>query len=179
MEIPGDRDTTYWCVAREIPRDVLQQQHYIYMVRFLEENSESIRSGNVPTQSIHPFVYKAHHSNGIFRVDGNLHATIKILLHAEYTYFIPQYGPSITPNNTAFVHHIIVYLCGALVNITDGTSSVCMGEASLAPISQCRQGTTIAGWAVGGEVYSNCSIINHYCNRPSDLVTHARLNLDL
>ena len=26
-----------------------------------------------------------------------------------------------------------------------------MGEASLAPISQCRQGTTIAGWAVGGE----------------------------
>ena len=92
VEIPGDRDTTYWCVAREIPRDVLQQQHYIYM-----------------------------------------------------------YGPSITPNNTAFVHHIIVYLCGALVNITDGTSSVCMGEASLAPISQCRQGTTIAGWAVGGE----------------------------
>ena len=77
--------------------------------------------------------------------------------------FYPQYGPRITPNNTAFVHHIIVYLCGALVNVTDGTSSVCMGQASLAPISQCRQGTTIAGWAVGGEVYSNYSITNHFC----------------
>ena len=76
--------------------------------------------------------------------------------------FYPQYGPRITPNNTAFVHHIIVYLCGALVDITDGTSSVCMGQASLAPISQCRQGTTIAGWAVGGEVYSNYSITNHF-----------------
>ena len=40
--------------------------------------------------------------------------------------FYSQYGPSITPNNTAFVHHIIVYLCDALVNITDGTSSECM-----------------------------------------------------
>ena len=35
VEIPGDQDTTYWCVVRQIPQDVLQQQHYIYMVRFL------------------------------------------------------------------------------------------------------------------------------------------------
>ena len=88
--------------------------------------------------------------------------------------FYPQYGPSITPNNTAFVHHIIVYLCDALVNITDGTSSECMGQASLAPISQCRQGTTIAGWAVGGEVYCNYIII---VKSTLDLAMHAQLNL--
>ena len=68
--------------------------------------------------------------------------------------FYPQYGPSITPNNTAFVHHIIVYLCGALVNITEGTSSECTGQITLDPINECRRGTAIGGWAVGGEVHS-------------------------
>ena len=48
---------------------------------------------------------------------------------------------SITPNNTAFVHHIIVYLCGALVNITEGTSSECTGQITLDPINECRRGT--------------------------------------
>ena len=94
--------------------------------------------------------------------------------------FYSQYGPSITPNNTAFVHHIIVYLCGALVDITDGTSSECKGQASLAPISQCRQGTTIAGWAVGGEVCSNIIVSPTISVKPTqDLVTHAWLNPDL
>jgi len=32
MEIPGDQDTTYWCVAVRIPEDVRTQQHYIYKV---------------------------------------------------------------------------------------------------------------------------------------------------
>ena len=95
--------------------------------------------------------------------------------------FYPQYGPSITPNNTAFVHHIVVNLCGALVNITEGASSECrLGQTSLALINQCRRGTTIAVWAVGGEVYSNYSIINHYYKANTiDLVTYAWLNPDL
>ena len=68
--------------------------------------------------------------------------------------FYSQYGPSITPNNTAFVHHIIVYLCGALVNITEGASSECTGQTTLDPINECRRGTAIGGWAVGGEVHN-------------------------
>ena len=44
---------------------------------------------------------------------------------------------SCTPNNTEFVHHIIVYLSGALGNVTEGTSSECFGRASEQPISEC------------------------------------------
>ena len=34
VEIPGDQDTTYWCVAVRIPEDVRSQQHYIYKVYY-------------------------------------------------------------------------------------------------------------------------------------------------
>ena len=73
-------------------------------------------------------------------------------LHNSKSTFYLQYGPRITPNNTAFVHHIIVYLCDGLVNVTEGTSSECFGQATAGPISECRQGAGLGGWAVGGEV---------------------------
>ena len=65
---------------------------------------------------------------------------------------------SITPNNTAFVHHIIVYLCGALVNITEGTSSECTGQITLDPINECRRGTCSLTLSVSvkGEAHTRC-----------------------
>ena len=65
-----------------------------------------------------------------------------------------QYSPRITPTNTAFVHHIIVYLCGALVNVTEGQSSPCVGAAGVS-LDECRLGVVLGGWAIGGEVSIN------------------------
>ena len=74
-----------------------------------------------------------------------------IIMYSEFTFYL-QYGPRITPNNTAFVHHIIVYLCDGLVNVTEGTSSECPGRVTAGPINECRRGEGLGGWAVGGGV---------------------------
>ena len=62
-----------------------------------------------------------------------------------------QFSPRITPTNTALVHHIIVYLCGALVNVTEGQSSLCVGAVGTS-LDECRLGVVLGAWAVGGEV---------------------------
>jgi len=38
------------------------------------------------------------------------------------------------------------------MNVTEGQSSECFGQATAQGIAECRLGTTIGGWAVGGEV---------------------------
>ena len=62
-----------------------------------------------------------------------------------------QFSPRITHTHTSFVHHITVYLCGALVNVPEGQSSRCVGAAGIT-LDECRLGVVLGGWAIGGEV---------------------------
>ena len=97
----------------------------------------------------------------ILRVHENLHATIKYLYMLNALILSTVWTEDHSQQYCFCAPHCC--LCGALVNITEGASSECrLGQTSLAPINQCRRGTTIAVWAVGGEVYSNYSTINHY-----------------
>ncbi len=64
-----------------------------------------------------------------------------------------QISPVITPGNTENVHHILVYECSDLDATYVGYSALCDAEGVAAMmVSQCRQGTLISGWAVGGGV---------------------------
>ena len=73
-----------------------------------------------------------------------------------------QYSPFITPGNEAYVHHILIYECGGLTNASVGESGVCGDEVSNT-VSECRSGTLVAGWAVGGTVYLHaiCLILSY------------------
>ena len=53
-----------------------------------------------------------------------------------------------TEGNTAHVHHMIVYLCSSL-NTSNSNGGVCDDVVSG---FDCSNATTIAGWAIGGEV---------------------------
>ena len=77
-----------------------------------------------------------------------------------FFFYSLQFSPQITPTNIPFVHHIIVYLCGVLVNVTEGQSSECVGTAG-STLDECRQGTSLGGWAVGGGVSVQLSM-NEY-----------------
>ena len=64
---------------------------------------------------------------------------------------IRQITPVVTEGNEAYVHHMVIYECYGLNDTHVGQSGVCIGEISNS-IQQCRAGTTLAGWAVGGGV---------------------------
>ena len=71
-----------------------------------------------------------------------------------------QYSPKITPNGFQYVHHMLIYLCFSFNETEVGNSAPCGGMTG-ASVSECRQGSLIAGWAVGGTVSSYPSE-NHY-----------------
>ena len=62
-----------------------------------------------------------------------------------------QFSPKITPNDFPYVHHMLIYLCGSLDETEVGTSAPCEGMVG-ETVSECRSGSLIAGWAVGGAV---------------------------
>ena len=56
-----------------------------------------------------------------------------------------------TEGNEAHVHHLLIYLCNGLNDIHVGNGGDCEdGVAN--EVAECRGGTIIAAWAVGGEV---------------------------
>ena len=61
-----------------------------------------------------------------------------------------QLSPAITNDSSVYVHHIIVYLCTALDHSHVGSSVEC--DNAHLNVRQCRGGTVIATWAVGGTV---------------------------
>ena len=65
-----------------------------------------------------------------------------------------QYSPRITPNEFQYVHHMLIYLCESFNETEVGRSAPCFGMTG-SSVSECRQGSLIAGWAVGGTV-STC-----------------------
>ena len=64
-----------------------------------------------------------------------------------------QYAAVISPQSVRQVHHILVYLCEGM-NLTGhpdvGVKRQCDGISE--EIEPCRLSSTIAGWAVGGNV---------------------------
>ncbi|XP_064399035.1 DBH-like monooxygenase protein 2 homolog [Halichondria panicea] len=67
----------------------------------------------------------------------------------EQERYVYKISPEISANSSAYVHHIIIYLCNELNNTFLGDSSVC--EDTHIDIRSCRGSEIIAGWAVGGE----------------------------
>ena len=56
-----------------------------------------------------------------------------------------------TVGNDAHVHHLLIYLCEGLNDTHVGNGGDC--EVDVAnEVAECRGGTVIAAWAVGGEV---------------------------
>ena len=66
---------------------------------------------------------------------------------------VPQIDPVVTEGNEAHVHHLLVYLCDGINETHVGNGGECE-EGVPEAVAACRQGTLIAGWAVGGEVSS-------------------------
>lgn len=60
------------------------------------------------------------------------------------------------------MHHITIYQCTGLANISPGSSAPCFGEvASINPLEECIGTSSLGGWAVGGGVslHDNRSVI--------------------
>ncbi|XP_064398231.1 DBH-like monooxygenase protein 1 homolog [Halichondria panicea] len=67
------------------------------------------------------------------------------------THYVTKISPVITPGNELHVHHILIYECENLNATHVGFSAPCNGGGPTGiMVSQCRQGTLIVGWAVGG-----------------------------
>lgn len=62
-----------------------------------------------------------------------------------------QYTPVVTEGNEAHVHHLLIYLCDGLNNTHVGASGDC-DDGVDESVQECRGGTLIAAWAVGGDV---------------------------
>ena len=62
-----------------------------------------------------------------------------------------QYSPLIDNENFAYVHHMLVYICGGLNETQVNDSAPCQGGVGES-LSECLAGEVIGGWAVGGEV---------------------------
>ena len=62
-----------------------------------------------------------------------------------------QFSPLVTKGNDAHVHHLLIYLCDGLNNTHVGVGGVCDDNVAN-EVEECRGGTVIAAWAVGGEV---------------------------
>ena len=68
-----------------------------------------------------------------------------------FYYWYTQYTPLISENSQQYVHHIVIYECPQLDESVVGAGGHCDGEISNS-VGQCRLGTVLAVWAVGGEV---------------------------
>ena len=64
---------------------------------------------------------------------------------------LPQYSPLIDNDNFAYVHHMLVYICGGLNETQVNDSGPCQGGVGES-LSECRFGEIMGAWAVGGEV---------------------------
>ena len=53
--------------------------------------------------------------------------------------------------SSSYVHHMLIYLCSSLDETEVGTSAPCEGMVG-ETVTECRSGSLIAGWAVGGAV---------------------------
>ena len=65
-----------------------------------------------------------------------------------------------TEGNEAHVHHLVVTLCTGVNDSHVGNGANCGDDTIAFQVQQCREGITLAAWAVGGEV-------SHllFCNR--------------
>ena len=72
---------------------------------------------------------------------------------------ITQIAAQITEGNTAYVHHMLMYLCSELNHTLVGQSAEC--DSAHVEIQECKGGHLIGAWAVGGNVsqclYVKCS----------------------
>ena len=66
-----------------------------------------------------------------------------------------------TEGNEAHVHHLVVYMCSGLNDSHVGNGHDCENGNVAVQVQQCRGGTYLAAWAVGGEV-SGLSIDESY-----------------
>ena len=57
-----------------------------------------------------------------------------------------------TEGNEAHVHHLVVYMCSGLNDSHVGNGHDCENGNVAVQVQQCRGGTYLAAWAVGGEV---------------------------
>ena len=76
-------------------------------------------------------------------------------------FFLSQIAPYITEGNTAFVHHVLVYLCLGLNDAVVGQGTEC--DSAHIDIHECRADSLIGAWAVGGNV---SPIFRHYLLTP-------------
>ena len=67
------------------------------------------------------------------------------------SFSLSQYSPLIVDDNSAYVHHMLVYICGSLNEAEVNDSGPCFGGVGES-LNECRNGELIAAWAVGGEV---------------------------
>ncbi len=64
-----------------------------------------------------------------------------------------QISPVVETGNELHVHHMLIYECEGLDDTHVGFSNPCNSQGEVASmVSQCRQGTLIAAWAIGGGV---------------------------
>ena len=59
-----------------------------------------------------------------------------------------------TEGSAAHVHHFLIYVCTGLNDTHVGNGGDCDDDVAN-EVQECRGGTLIAAWAVGGEVSSN------------------------
>ena len=64
------------------------------------------------------------------------------------------------PEAAAHVHHMLLYECPPVANtvIENNGTDLNGGPCSTTPLGNCRAGTILAAWAVGGQVSYNDSI---------------------
>ena len=67
------------------------------------------------------------------------------------SFSLSQYSPLIVDDNSAYVHHMLVYICGTLNEAEVNDSAPCFGGVGES-LNECRNGELIGAWAVGGEV---------------------------
>ena len=93
----------------------------------------------------------------------NLVSGMHVFSDSKYCLCPSQFGPVFTEGNEAHVHHLLVYLCDGINETHVGKGGECE-EGVPEAVAACRQGTLIAGWAVGGEVSSVfCCSWLHLC----------------
>ena len=80
-----------------------------------------------------------------------------------------QYSPIIAPSSLKYVHHMLIYICSSLDQAEVGSSAPCFGHVGES-VSECRLGTVMAAWAVGGTVSTmaqQCQQNNIFSTRSS------------
>jgi hypothetical protein len=73
-------------------------------------------------------------------------------LHSQ-TGYVTKFGPLVTQGNEAYVHHLVVTLCTGVNESHVGNGGDCGSEEIAFEVKNCRSGTALAAWAVGGELF--------------------------